>query len=837
MIRASVGPNGGGLDIRYPSRLLTTAPEGSGEYRQKGTCIPAKKRPCGHAKKEALVGEALRQGNAIPGEARACASSTCALLRRVGDLLHHLLDVAVARVGIFLLLSAGVLARGLAAKEGDGFTLASPYSARGAIEPWQNNAFIRARNSVDAAQIPTQYAPLLSSADGQIGEEERVRKTGAGNALGSPDLTLMASEENTGASPRNSAKLDSADTEDLPLLEGEGITFTATVETTQQIRRIGKEEIQRLQAPDTTSLLERAFHLGITRNGPYGSVSGVSLRGYGSGRVAILVDGVPVNSLQTGGFDLNRLSPDDLEGVEVIYGGADTRFAYSGAQGGVINLITRRLKEEGSRFDITLTNQFPLPEPYVAANGDRVWPSLADLGDTQKLRVGWETFEGSSGIKAGLEVVRAGNHFLFQDPQYKIRRRTGAGVQDLRGDISYLWDPGKEQSLLLSGSFYWGDKDVPGPLYSTNPGTQEDLYFKSALHYRLGALSDAGANTEMVFTYSYEGTDYTDSTGTTIQGLHTIQGISRWEIPSKGKLTYRPSVDATYGYLDSSNLGVVSRPEGGLSLGIEYAATEKLTLIPFLKMVITETTVMPVPKLGILYRISDSLTVKHNWFRTFRLPTLNDLYWPEDSFAKGNPDLKPEDGVGTDLILEMLKPGAYLLEASFYATYQKDAISWQPGSGGKWTPTNIAEALYFGSDWRVSTDVHPTLKLTATYGWLLTYVLTGTLTLRDDKRMPYQPVHRFGAGVEVLWNTGSLVITQKYESERYATIVNAAPLAPYFTLDVSLTQKLGDSWTLLISGANLLGANYQLIENYPLPRTTVSVGLRFSGESKPRKQR
>jgi len=647
----------------------------------------------------------------------------------------------------------------------------------------------------------------------------------------------LAAEER--ASSLNSPETDSAAIEDLPLLEGEGITFTAAVETTQQIRRIGKEEIQSLQAPDTTSLLERAFHLGITRNGPYGSVSGVSLRGYGSGRVAILVDGVPVNSLQTGGFDLNRLSPDDLEGVEVIYGGADTRFAYSGAQGGVINLITRRMNEEGSRWDITLTNQFALPEPYVADTGDRVWPPLTDLGDTQKLRLGWETLQGSSGLKAGFETVRAGNHFLFQDPQYKIRRRTGAGVQDIRGDISYLWDSGRERSLLVSGSFYWGDKDVPGPLYSTNPGTQEDLYLQSAMQYRREELSDAGASTEFVLSYTYEGTDYTDATGNTTQGLHTIQGISRWEIPTatEGKLTYRPSVDVTYGYLDSSNLGVVSRPEGGLSLGVEYAASEKLTLIPFLKMVITETTVMPVPKLGILYRISDSITVKHNWFRTFRLPTLNDLYWPEDSFAKGNPDLKPEDGVGTDLILELNKPGAYALEGSFYATYQKDAISWQPGSGGKWTPTNIAEALYFGSDWRVSTDFHPNLKLTATYGWLLTYVLTGDLTVRDDKRMPYQPVHRFGAGVEVLWNTGSLAITQKYEGERYATIVNAAPLAPYFTLDLSLTQRLGDSWTLLISGSNLLGANYQLIENYPLPRTTVSVGLRFSGESKPRKQR
>lgn len=617
--------------------------------------------------------------------------------------------------------------------------------------------------------------------------------------------------------------------EDFLVMEGEGLTVTATVELTQQVVRIEEEEIQRLQAPDVTSLLERAFQAGITRNGPYGSVTGVSIRGYGSGRVAVLIDGVPVNSHQTGGFDFNRLSPEDLEAVEVVYGGADTRFAYSGAQGGVVNLITRRGKgkEEGSRWDVTVANQVFLPEPYITPTNDKVWPPLTDLGDTQKLRLGWETSHGREGWKAGLEAVRAGNHFLYQDPQYKVRRRTGGEVKDLRGELSYLWDPGTGQQLLLSGSVYWGDKGVPGPLNSANPGKQEDRYGKTALHYSREGLWGEGSITDLILSYAYEGTDYTDLTGKTSQGLHTATGIIQGEILAGDAVVLRPSVDAAFGYLDSSNLGTRGRPQGGAALGVEYSPTPHFTILPFVKMIVTESTLMPVPKLGFLYRASDTVTLKHNWFRTFRFPTLNDLYWPEDAFAQGNPDLKPEDGVGTDVILELSQPGKFLLTASLYATYQKDAITWQPGSGGKWSPTNLAEALYFGSDLRVQSEVNPNLRVTASYGWLLTYVLTGELALKDDKRMPYQPVHRFGAGVEILWNTGSLVISQKYESERYATIVNAAPLPPYFTLDVSLTQHLGDSWTLLLSGANLLGANYQLIENYPLPRTSLSVGLRY----------
>ncbi|MCX7786498.1 MAG: TonB-dependent receptor [Spirochaetes bacterium] len=626
------------------------------------------------------------------------------------------------------------------------------------------------------------------------------------------------------------------DEEFLLMEEGEGLTFIATLEASQQVRRIDKEEIQRLQAPDTISLLEKAFHVGITRNGAYGSVSGVSLRGYGSGRVAILLDGVPVNSSQTGGFDLNRISPEDLEAVEVIYGGSDMKFAVSGAQGGVINLITRRKKEEGMRWSVTMTNQFFLPEPYVTRTGDRVWPPITDVLDTQKLRFDYETNLKEQGFKAGMELVRAENHFLFQDPNYKVRRWDGAEVKELRGDTSYIWESATN-TLFWKGSFYWGDKNIPGSLNSSKPGVQKDFYGKTTLQHKWERISGTVSRLETAFDYSYEGTRYTDLTGDTNQRLHTLQGSHRWEILWDSSLILRPSIDGTFAYLDSSNIGFKTLPQGGIALGVEYSLDHGVRIFPYLKVLITEAMVMPVPKLGLLFQLSDSVTLKNNWYRTFRLPTLNDLYWPEDSFAKGNPDLRPEDGWGGDVVLELKNPGSYTLDTSFYVTYQKDAISWQPTSGEKWMPMNIAEALFFGSDTRIASDFHPTFKITASYSWLLSYVLTGELTIGDDKRMPYQPMHRFGVGLEILWSTGSLVIEQKYESERYSTIVNATPLHPYFTIGVSFTQQLGGNWIFLLSGSNLLGANYQLIKDYPLPRTTISVGVRYTEASRQRKGR
>ena len=68
------------------------------------------------------------------------------------------------------------------------------------------------------------------------------------------------------------------------VFEGEELTIVGTEEKTQQIKTVTKAEIAKLNPKDLPSLLEEAFHLSTTRNGAYGSVANVSIRGFGSGR-------------------------------------------------------------------------------------------------------------------------------------------------------------------------------------------------------------------------------------------------------------------------------------------------------------------------------------------------------------------------------------------------------------------------------------------------------------------------------------------------------------------------------------------------------------------------
>ena len=46
-------------------------------------------------------------------------------------------------------------------------------------------------------------------------------------------------------------------------------------------------------------------------------------------------------------------------------------------------------------------------------------------------------------------------------------------------------------------------------------------------------------------------------------------------------------------------------------------------------------------------------SITANIGRSFRAPSFNDLYWPDDGFAYGNPDLKPETATNMDFGLRI----------------------------------------------------------------------------------------------------------------------------------------------------------------------------------------
>ena len=387
-----------------------------------------------------------------------------------------------------------------------------------------------------------------------------------------------------------------------------------------------------------------------------------------------------------------------------------------------------------------------------------------------------------------------------------------------------------QSKLLFSGSLYYGDKNVPGTVTSVTVGEQRDTRTMETVLLDLNRVGSDRLDTEIVFSHNFGSLDWEAPAEKAVHDLHTVNFVNRWGWFASEELFLRIGGDAQYSSLDSTSVGKVHTTEGGLYVTAEISLG-RLQLIPSLKTVFRENDApVPVPKFGLAYKVSDEVGLKNNYFRTFKFPTLNDLYWPADSFAKGNPDLKPEDGFGADFNLSYRKAGAFTFEGSLHTSYYRDAISWQ-SSAGLWRPDNIGKAWYLGSDDTVKSDLSDVLKLTLNYSFLMTYVLSDGYGLNDDKRMPYQPVHTFGLGLEIDWKHGSLSLTERYVGERYSTVLNVTRLDPYFTLDVDLVQRMG-IYSLLLSIKNAFGADYRLVDGYPMPGCTIYTGLKLNYEKK-----
>ncbi|MDR2185506.1 MAG: Plug domain-containing protein, partial [Treponema sp.] len=197
----------------------------------------------------------------------------------------------------------------------------------------------------------------------------------------------------------------------------EGITVTATPETTQQMTVITRGEIERRNARDLSTLLEDALDMSVTRYGGYGNQTELSLRGFDTERIAILIDGVPANSPRSGEFDISQVDINNVERIEVIYGGSDTKYNVSGALGGVINIITIKKQKPGLNFGGTASNTGYLPARYNLRHaGGRIGdPHPEDLFDMQSLSLfagyGAEKFSW----KAAAFGNRADNHYGYKD--------------------------------------------------------------------------------------------------------------------------------------------------------------------------------------------------------------------------------------------------------------------------------------------------------------------------------------------------------------------------------------------------------------------------------------
>jgi len=229
-----------------------------------------------------------------------------------------------------------------------------------------------------------------------------------------------------------------------------------------------------------------------------------------------------------------------------------------------------------------------------------------------------------------------------------------------------------------------------------------------------------------------------------------------------------------------------------------------------------------IPGLSGSFNIIEGINIYGSVSRGLLFPSFNDLYWPEDNFAKGNTNLKPEDGLRWQSGLAALFPPFYI-NLSYSQSFIENQIIWTPSSG-KWQPENIGKVF--------SQIVNTIAKVEDQIGeiyYFFEVALSYNYSINNDpdskyyqKRIIYSPLYKWTLKGNLEYKFISLNFSYRYISERFTTEENTVWLSPYKILDIYL--KI---FWFYFGVENLLDENYEEIESYPQPGRIFKAGIKI----------
>ncbi len=170
--------------------------------------------------------------------------------------------------------------------------------------------------------------------------------------------------------------------------------------------------------------------------------------------------------------------------------------------------------------------------------------------------------------------------------------------------------------------------------------------------------------------------------------------------------------------------------------------------------------------------------------RDVSVPTFNDLYWPSDPFARGNPDLEPQTSLGAEGGVRFTPGESLFLGAAGFLTRTEDLILWLPGDDGVWTPENNAESFSRGVELEAGLALE-SLRVTGNLT-LSTVTDESPGTPREGMLLPYRPQVTGGGSLTLTPAQGwDAALELSGQGTRFTNRTETLSLPPYLLLDFS----------------------------------------------------
>ena len=259
------------------------------------------------------------------------------------------------------------------------------------------------------------------------------------------------------------------------------VTAEKQLQQSLGVSRISKDDIDKRPAVNDISEFVRTMPgvnlTGNTATGQRGNKRQIDLRGMGPENTLILIDGKPVNSRQSERIsmrgerntrgDSNWVPVEEIESITVLRGPAATRYG-SGAMGGVVNIVTKKVSKEFKGQVNLYANQ---PQDSKEGATRRIGFNLS--GPIIQDTLGFRIYGNLNKTDADAADINAGHG-----------NDSAAGVEGVRNkDIAgrLQWKISPAQTLILDSSYSRQGNIYNGDTQNSNPPVRDKVALYNGL--------------------------------------------------------------------------------------------------------------------------------------------------------------------------------------------------------------------------------------------------------------------------------------------------------------------------------------------------------------------
>lgn len=577
----------------------------------------------------------------------------------------------------------------------------------------------------------------------------------------------------------------------------------------QTVSVISRAEIEESLQPSLLPVLtEEVPGLFTTSRGVMGygvsdgAAGGISLRGLSgsSARMMVLIDGHPQYAGIFGHPISDAYQSMLAEKIEVLRGPASVLYG-SNAMGGVVNIVTRKMKEDGVHTGIKAGygsfNTLESEATNMIRKGGFTSTISGSYNRTEGHRenMGFEQYGGYA--KFGYDINKHWSLSADVNVTHYNAHNPGSVSAPLEEGFQSI-----TRGMTSVGAFNQYEKTSGGATFFYNWGRHRinDGYIPSEgetpLDDRFNSFDDMMGVSLYQSAQFFKGNRVTFGVDWFRYGGHAWSEYVSGERAGTTSDLVNLHQNEVAGYIDfRQNIGTLVTLNAGIRVDYHEAAGVEW-----------------VPQAGVAFHLPYSIELKASAGKGFRYPTLREMYM----FPPQNPDLKAESLWNYEIAFsQKLLEGRLDYGLNVFYIDAKNLIMTLPNpSGTGRLNQNSGRIQNAGVEAQIGWRISQSWSVDANYSFL--HMETPVIAA------PQHKLYVGGMFAKGRWNVSTGV---QYIAGLY-TSTSPVVTEDFVLWNIRFSVRVAKGIVLWARGENLLAQQYEINLGYPMPKATVMVGLK-----------